>query len=273
LVAQSAGQEPTVQELDVKKQIANFWMEASREYAKECVIHPIERPDSPFKLHEHPVFHHIQAVRGNDIGAVHLWIDDQKRPAAICTVFGWTINDSMRMLHQEFHSLADEPIVASRQGDEFWQAKIAGTNWQPIPNGPIPADSIRRRRQQTKQIASKFSSYMIDINDRRWELRRVPTPIYEYDVKDRPERGGALFAFCRGTDVETLLLLEVRDNGQSPRWEFTCAKFTDYEPHMLCEESDVWKPFEDAYRVSGNPHYWAPIGPREMPQIEIDSRR
>lgn len=134
---------------------------------------------------------------------MHLWVQDDGRPAAIGTIFGWTIGDNRRMLHQEFHSLADMPIVASHEEEEFRTSKLPGVNWQPVPKGPQPPNSRVRRRLQSKQLAGKFTSYMVDQNQRRWELRRVQTPIYEYEVRDQPDLGGALFAFCRGTDVET----------------------------------------------------------------------
>lgn len=258
---------------ETQKQIANHWIGVSREYAKTYSIFPQVNPDSPFELYDHAVFQHIQTVRGNDIGAVHLWIHEDGRPAAIATVFGWTISNDSRMLHNELHSLADEPISATRSGRLFWESKEAGTQWTPVPDAPSPQDSPRRRRAEAKQLAKKFTSYMIDRRGERWELRRVPTPIYEYDVKNDPKRGGAIFAYCRGTDIETLLLLEVRDAQRERRWEFTCAKFTDYEPHMVVAGKDVWKPFEDAYQQSGNPHFWAPIGPHEMPEVEKNYRR
>ncbi len=260
-------------EAQTQKQIVKHWISVSRDHATTYSIYPQSAPDSAFKLYEHAVFQHIQTMRGNDIGAVHLWIRDDGRPAAIGTVFGWTISDDSRMLFNELHSLADEPVSATQDGRLLWESKEAGTQWAPVPDAPLPQRSPRRRRAEAKQLAKSFTSHMIDRNGKRWELRRVPTPFYEYDVKDEPSRGGALFAFCRETDIETLLLLEVRDVGGKLRWEFSCAKFTDYDPHMVLAGKEVWQPLEDGYQQSGNAHFWAPIGERPMPQVEKDYRR
>ena len=83
----------------VQKKIADHWIEVSRDYAQGYRIAPRNQPKEFFELYKHPVFQHIQTVRGNDIGAVHLWVDADGRPAAIATVFGWTINETYAIPH------------------------------------------------------------------------------------------------------------------------------------------------------------------------------
>lgn len=261
-------------EPDVQKQIVDYWLKASRDHAKTYSIYPAGKSDKPFPLYEQSVFQHIQVVRGNDIGAYHLWTYPDNRPAALCTVFAWT-EGSSRIMFNELHSLADGPIESKQDEKALWTSKSAGTNWKPVPDAPKPHPSATRRRLQAKQLFKQFRSHMIDPKKKRWELRSVPTPVYEYQVKDSTTRSGALFVFCRGTDVETVLLLEVRPVKDSPSvlsWQFTCAKFTDYEPHITIDGTDQWDPPADAYLQNGNAHFWAPIGARPMPEFEIAGR-
>lgn len=256
----------------VQKQISDYWIGQSRKHAETYSIAPTDSPGDEFKLYKHPVFQHIQTVRGNDIGAVHIWLDKMNRPAVLGTVFGWTTSNTTRMLFNELHSLSDVPVSANQAGRALWQSETPGTKWAAVPNAPTPKSSPRLRRIQAKAIAKKFTSHTIDRKKERFELRRVPSPIYEYDLANDKTRGGAVFVFCTSTDIETVIWLEVRNSEGQPRWEFTCAKFTDYEPHIQYAKRDVWEPFEDAYLENGNPHFWAPVGTRPMPQVEKDYR-
>ena len=256
---------------DIQKKIVDHWLKASRDHAETYSIYPAGKPDEPFALYGQPVFQHIQVIRGNDVGAVHLWTYPDNRPAALGTVFAWT-SGNVRIMFNELHSLADEPIASKQDEEALWNSEVAGTQWKPVPDAPRPHVSAVRRRLQAKQISKNFKSHMIDPQKKRWELRPVPTPIYEYQVDGTKGRSGALFAFCRGTDVETVLQLEVRPMDGQLMWQFNCAKFTDNEPHITVADEDVWEPLPDAYRANGNAHFWAPVGSRPMPDFEIAAR-
>lgn len=257
----------------LQKRISDHWIQVSRDYAETYKIRPAEQGSTPFRLYDDPVFQHIQAVRGNDIGAVHLWTDEQNRPAAIATVFAWTTSDSTRMVFNELHSLSDRPIRATRNDKPHWNSQTAGTFWKAVPGALDPKTSSRLRRLQLNAMAKKFTSHTVDPAKNRFQLRQIPSPIFEYEVKGDKLRSGALYAFAQGTDIEAMVWMEVRYHQKKPRWEFTCVKFTDYRPHILYGQKDVWKPFEDEYRQDGNPHFWAPLETKTMPQFEQDYRQ
>lgn len=83
------------------------WLQVSREHAEDYRFVKRDQPDQPLKLLPKAVFRHSQPVRGDDIGAVYLWVDDAGAPAALGTVFAYSSGKAgERWVAHEFHSLA-----------------------------------------------------------------------------------------------------------------------------------------------------------------------
>lgn len=258
-----------------KTKVINHWLEVCLERAQSYRISPRDEVDTAYKMLPEPVFKHTQVVRppADDIGSLHLWVDEDKRPAVLGCVFCWSKDASRRMLVQEFYSLCDSPITTKVGDERVWTCSVAGTDWRPIPDAPTPKASPRRRNLQAKQMASKFSGFMMDGGNKRWQLRRVTTPIYEYQSKSDPTQGGALFAFCRATDVEAVLLVETRKHNGELQWHYTCGQFTDNEPHLFFGEKEIWTARRDSHSADGKPHFLRMIRYVEKPQIEIDAQQ
>ena len=57
---------------EIQKKVSGHWLKVADDLAKEYVISPSKQQDSPFNLHEKPVFRHLQTVREDDIGSVYI---------------------------------------------------------------------------------------------------------------------------------------------------------------------------------------------------------
>jgi hypothetical protein len=114
--------------------------------------------------------------------------------------------------------------------------------WKPIPDAPLPAESASQRLRQMRLLSRRFHGHSIDGRGRRWELRLIPRPLYDYEAQDNDlVLGGALFAFCQGTDTEIVLAVEARQTADGYQWHYGCADFSDYGLYMRFDEAEVWK--------------------------------
>ena len=260
------------EEAKTKSKVIDHWIQVSLKRARSYTISPADS-DTQFKMLPKPVFKHTQVVRppADDIGALYLWVDADTRPAVLGCVFCWSTSATTRMLSQEFYSLSDAPISTKINRSKLWNCKVPGTDWRPIPGAPEPKAKPRLRTLQMKQMAKQFSGFMLDRKEKRWQLRRVPKPLYEYQSKSDPNRAGALIAFCRATDVEAVLLLETREEKGKLCWQYTCGQFTDNQPHLLFGDKEIWSANGDPESADGKPHFLRMIGNRPKPQVEIDA--
>jgi hypothetical protein len=91
-----------------------------------------------------------------------------------------------------------------------------------------PATTPARRLLQAKQLASNFSATSRR-DDRDWELRLLPRPLYRYELPKNNESDlldGVVFGLVQGTDLEIVLLLEAV-NGITPSWRWAPARMSD----------------------------------------------
>jgi hypothetical protein len=135
------------------------------------------------------------------------------------------------MVSYELHSLVQEPIQLSFAGRHRWTSKTKGFDWKSFADGtPPPAEKPAAQRLQSKQLARRFSANSTSDKNQRWELRPIPTPIYQYESKPAGVTHGAIFAFCQGTDTEVILLIEAfqaeSENIQTTlQWRYGLAPF------------------------------------------------
>ena len=118
--------------------LVEAWLKVSLDHAKAYHITPQGQPDASFKLLPKPIFRHSQPVRGDDIGAVYLWVSDDGRPAVIGTVFAYSAGEGARWVAHEVHSLSDQPLTARWQEETIWAPDRRGVDWRPIPEAPSP---------------------------------------------------------------------------------------------------------------------------------------
>ena len=223
--------------------LAKAWVKVCTARAKDFRIHPAGKADEEFRLLPSPVFYQNQPVRGDDIGAVYVWVHRDGRPAVIGAIFGFSrswITDGSRTVLHEMHSLAQVPLTA------VWHGRPTTIKvhfeWKPISDAPAPAESATQRLRQMRLLSRRFHGHSIDHSGRRWELRLIPRPLYHYQAKGNDlVLGGGLFAFCQGTDTEIVLALQARQTADGYRWHYGCADFSDYGLYMRSDEAEVWK--------------------------------
>jgi hypothetical protein len=112
-----------------------------------------------------------------------------------------------------------------------------------------------------RALTKDFSASTQDHQERRWELRMLPQPLYRYQSTDPDVLDGALFAFVTsaGTDPEVLVVIEARkQSGADPfTWQFAIARFTD---------TQLW------VRHKGKEVFSAPLIPYNLPEQDTKHR-
>ncbi len=246
-------------------ELVQAWLKVSLKHARDYAIHPVDKPDRPLTMLPQAVFRHSQPVRGDDIGAVYLWMDADKRPAVIGTTFAYTIDTDRRMVVHEFHSLANGPLMAEWRGKTRWQPKTAGLDWKPVPNAPLADANPTVRSRQARDIARRFSANSIDEKEGRWELRLVAKPIHQFEI-EKPSSVwcGSLFLLCQGTDPELVLAIEAQKGDGGYVWHYGAASFTDYGLSLRLDDKEVWTAER---RSTGplRPHWAESVGIERLP--------
>ncbi len=186
------------------------------------------------ELRREPVYLWTNPVRGGgQDGAVYVWICRGRAEVLGC-FFSYPANGPRHLSH-EFHSLSLSVLDVERSGGRasIWRPMGPGIEVAPIPGAPAPGSSASERLSRMRTLAHEFSGSTKDQEDRRWELRLLPQPLYRYESTDPDVLDGALFAFVTsaGTDPEALLTIEARKPAQAdaPVWQYGIARFTDQQ--------------------------------------------
>jgi hypothetical protein len=259
-------QEPTAADAAASAQKSEkAWMKVFSKHAEDYKIYPAGKSDKPFRFVAQPVFRHDAPSRNSDdIGGVWVWTDEDGRPVVIGTVFGWSAGDGSRSVLHEFHTLSTEPIEAVWRNRDRWVPE-EGVSFKPVPDAPAPDASASKRRLQMRQIARRFSAYTVDNGDRRWQLRLVPAPVYQWDAGESSERlGGAIFVICQDTNTDVVICIEARATPDGPKFFYACGSFADWEAHAELDGKEVWFAArgEAASRSAKSPH-WVRFVPSE----------
>jgi hypothetical protein len=240
---------------DADEQLVDAWLKVSLDHAKAYHI-TSSPPARPLRLIPKPVFRHSQPVRGDDIGAVYLWLDASERPAVIGTTFAYTVRGDFRWVAHEMHSLADEPLKADWDGKTIWTPNRPGIAWQPIPKAPQPAKTSAQRMVQMRTLARRFRGQSTDDEGGDWQLRLLANPVYRYDQQNaRTMLDGGVFLFCQGTDPEIVLLLEARKKDGEFQWQWACAAFSDYALRAELDGKEAWHSPKYPHLTNKNPHW------------------
>ena len=248
------------------KELVEAWLKVSLNHAQDYVIHPINAPDEPFKMLPQAVFRHSQPVRGDDIGAVYLWVDRDKRPAVIGTTFAFTLEGDRRSVVHEFHSLASQPLTVQWRGQNHWQPKTAGLQWKAVPKAPPTDKTAVGRQRQAREITRRFTAESIDHKKGRWELRLLAKPVHQFDVEQPAQVvGGSLNLFCQGTDPELILAVEAQKVNDEFVWHYAPASFTDYALKLQLDGQEVWTSPEYSTSPTG-PHWSESVGAERLPK-------
>ena len=264
----SSGQQASQSdEAATKRAVTAHWLGVADALAKEYVVAPVDTADSPFTLQEKAVFRHTQAVRGDDIGSVYLWTETSGRPAIIGVIFAWSQGRVRNVMH-EFHSLHKQGVTMDLPGRKSWTTQQPGLEWLPFPKADAPDASPLKRKLQAKALSRRVSANATAPTKSRWELRLVPTPIYEYAIADEGVDYGGVFSLCQGTDTELLVLVEARKMADKSEWYYAFAPFTDYQLAVSMDEENLWQSPDGTMAENGKPHYWDFVDQQPKPDFE-----
>jgi hypothetical protein len=222
------------------------WQKLFRRQAGEYKLEIVGDEKAEAKLLAEPILHWSQPVRGGDDGAVFLWTLEG-RPAAIGALFVWPMANGQQGVSHELHSFSPPEFVATWKSRK-WTPPKDSIVWQALPSAGVPAKTADQRLRQLRQAARAFQAESHDKDDRTWELRLLPQPIYRYAIADPPAGSpgpeildGALFGFVEGTDLEIVLLMQARQMAAGPQWEFGLARMSDFELKVKLADKTVWE--------------------------------
>ncbi|HJS07480.1 MAG TPA: hypothetical protein VJ809_07455 [Pirellulales bacterium] len=268
LDAQQPTQEKEFRGQDAQRVAA--WLKVSLDHAAQYRLAPKDKPDAALKMLPNAVFRHSQPVRGDDIGAVYLWVDESGLPGALGTVFAYSYGGpGERWVAHEFHSLASTPLMGKWRDASAWSPAEPGVEWKEVPKAPPVVASATARLRQMREIGRRVAVQSTDANDSRWELRLITQPIYQYTARQPADTlGGGVFLFCQGTDPEVILLLEAREVDGRQTWHYALAPFTDYGLSVSLDGNEVWSLAKGHRPTRTSPHWWN--GRMEVKKLTVE---
>lgn len=205
------------------------------------------------QFHEQPVFRWASPETQNEFnGVIYVWTRDGRPEAlgSIWSVASKQVKGRLNIAHT-FHSLAQQPLLANREGEAFWYPTEPGLSFKRIPDAPAPAQSPAHRRVQIRALSREFSAIQ-DAKGKQETLQILPRPIYEYETG---QGSGAIFAFLREWDPEVMLIIEARETAEGPRWHFEALRFCMLSARVQHRNLDVWN-YERGGPMRDPKHYY-----------------
>jgi hypothetical protein len=194
------------------------------------------------ELRREPIYRWTNPTRvGGQVGEVFVWTD-RGRPEVVGSIFSHPTGDGRRVLCHELHSLSLEVLTVDREAAERWVPQAPGVELKPIEGAPAPAGTAPQRLAQMRNLSREFNGRSLSDQNRAWELRLLPHPLYRYESTDPDVLDGALFALVSsaGTDPEIILMLEARRAPEGPRWLYAAARFSDMNLWLNHKGREVW---------------------------------
>lgn len=229
-------QEPAeTPEVTVNKEL----IEAALKLTKEgAVKYSIALEDgTKLKLLPDPILRWSNPSVGEIHGNVFLWTSGD-RPAVVGSFYKW-FTPHTHLTH-EFHSLAEQPLVARRDDAEVWTTKQAGLAFKALAEAPAPAPSAASRLLQMKRLARDFAATKVERDGAKQEMRLLPQPIYRYAAPDKQLLDGALFVLVQGTDPEVFLLLEAQGADGKEAWHFAATRMNGVGFSLRYQDKEIW---------------------------------
>jgi len=205
----------------------------------------VDNKQAKAELRSKPIYIWTNPTRsGGQHGSVFVWTY-RGRPVAVGSLFSHPEKDK-RILCHEFHSLAEGDLEPEHPQAERWDPK-APVEFAKVAQAAPPDASPGKRLLQMKALAREFTSYSIDNEKERWELRLLTQPLYRYEKPQDDVLDGALFAFVTsaGTDPEVILAIEGRKLTDGPAWFYRAIRFSDSDLHVQHGGKEVWSSIRD----------------------------
>jgi hypothetical protein len=226
---------PPNQESANDKQEKAARMEHMKRAAKSYDIALAPHAAKKLILIEEPLLRFDDHVTGVVDGTFFVWMMDD-RPVATASVW---IRKTGQEYH-EFQSLAACPLIASNQGLPKWTPAEPGIERKPAPVNQPPAATPARRLNQMRALAREYSATVTGWGINQQVLRLLSQPVYRYGRSDGDVADGAIFAFCKGTNPEVLLLVEAVKNGKELQWAYAFARMSARGCEVRREDKVVW---------------------------------
>ena len=226
-----------------------IWMQYLEASLPEYELLSPKSPKQKFSLTEKPLLVHTDPIEGEEQGLLYLWKDTDGRPVAAITgiLMRFSPGDASWDELHEYHSLWHEPIRMQRNRSVVWQPSEPGVKWKEFRVDLKETKSSRMRQLQVNKVARRFKS-KVDYRDRgEWNLRLITKPIYNYTYQNEDEDklkqtvSGSVFAFCRSTDPEVLLMLESRTTKAGEKqWYWASVCFAGESSFLSLDGKEVW---------------------------------
>jgi hypothetical protein len=247
LLAQAEATNPS-KEAEPDKVQFERWQKYYKSVAAEYEMQEGRESPVKLKLQPEPVFTYANPAGGNrSHGAMFIWTRDG-RPEILGAIWSGQSGDRRSVVHS-LHSLALEPLTATRKRDVFWAPEGPGIEPFLIPGAPEPAATAPLRLNQMRNIARDFSAATVrDTVERQLQFR--PQPVYRWEMPTT-KRDGAVFVWFEDWDPELLMVLETGGTADGPRWHAGFARFTNLPVSARHKDRRVWSfeesPAEDAF--------------------------
>jgi hypothetical protein len=231
----SPGQAENPPKPDGAKEFKAAQMDYMKKIASSYNIVLSDDPAKKMTLVAEPLLRFDDQVTGVVDGTLFIWMLDDL-PGATASVW-------FRKNGQEFHefqSLSTAPLTALNHDEAKWVPRQPGIERKPVPDAPRPAASAAGRLNQMRTMAREYSGAVIGWEKDRQELRLLPQPVHRWGRADGEVVDGGLFAYCKGTNPEILLLLEAVKNGKELEWQYAFARMTSRECEVRRDEKVFW---------------------------------
>lgn len=224
---------------DEPAKIESPWQKLFRQHAADYRFTLAD--ERKVEVTREPIMFWSQPVRGGNEGGVFLWTS-QGTPVAIGTFFIWPLGNGGQGVTHELHSLMPRSFVADWHG-RAWKAPDDAIRWNALTDADSPAATPARRLLQAKQLAVKFSATSEGRDNRNWELRLLPRPLYRYELPNNSKSDildGVVFGLVQGTDLEIVLMLEAV-GGTTPSLRWAAARMSDLPLSLRLDGKQVWQ--------------------------------
>jgi hypothetical protein len=205
-----------------------MWVDPQQERKAEMVPEPVFR------------WQNLDRPNGQS-GAMYVWVFEG-RPAAIGGVFSDPVGTGRNVMH-EFHALAPNRLYPVLTGSAHKWAPRAGITMQVLPDSPPVESTAAKRTLQLRSIARDFTARETDPENKRWEMRVLPKPLYRCEKPQGDLIDGALIAFVSdtGTDPEIILILEARrkTSGETA-WYYQPVRLSISDLYLDYKGNRVW---------------------------------
>ncbi len=91
-----------------------------------------------------------------------------------------------------------------------------------------------------RALAREHSAAVKDWSNDQTVLRLLPQPVYRYGRPGGTIADGAIFAYCKGTNPEVLLLVEAIKKDNQLEWSYDFARMSARGCEVRREDKVVW---------------------------------